>query len=119
MLVAFSKWLTFGRGRFGRGLTSPKSTSVSVALSLVEFEEAKLKVYGTVEASVGGKCWRHVPSAAAIASNVLLVLSLMLFEALSMVIVTVAPAAVQPHTTACLGALCSTIWEPSVELSKP
>jgi hypothetical protein len=105
--------------------TSPKSTSLSCARSAVELDEAKDSSKAALLGGVAGSRWRHVPSTAAVVSKVCCVHACVLRAAShatrllgTMVVVTVAPGAVKPHTTACCGALCSTMCEPSVADTK-
>lgn len=58
-----------------------------------------------VEPGVAGNSWRQTPCASAVA---------VIGAWLSIVTVTVVPAAANPHTVACCGARCSTMLDPSV-----
>ena len=70
-----------------------------------------MKLYAVFEAGVAGNDCRHVPSGPAI------VLRTVTFDSGTserIVVVTAAFGAVNPHTTACWGARCRTMCEPSV-----
>jgi hypothetical protein len=77
--------------------TSPTSTSLRDAVS-PELDE-NVSEYAVFDAAVAGSFCRHVPLTSAVAMRVLLL----------KVVVTVAPAAVTPQTTACCGARWSTM----------
>eukprot|EP00966_Prymnesium_polylepis_P234064 5414225-Prymnesium_polylepis.1 len=59
---------------------------------------------GVVVAGVGGRAWRHTPSAPVV----------VLSAALPSVVLIVVPGVPKPQTTACCGARCSTIPSPRV-----
>lgn len=79
------------------------------AVSAAGDEDEKLKVNAVFDAGVGGSTWRHVPSAPATVVCVVGAAS-----PPRIMVVTTAPGAVCPHTTADCGARCSTMCDPRV-----
>ena len=74
--------------------------------ALSPVEALKDNLWGSSEASIAGNVCLQMPFAPA-----LLVIG---GDASSIVIDTVAPGVVKPHTTACCGARCKTMFDPSV-----
>ena len=70
------------------------------ALSFAALSEANVKLKAVLEAGVGGSFWRQVPSAPAIATKLASVFWGKVVPLL-IVVVTFAPGAVKPQTTAC------------------